>query len=174
VYNERERYAVVPHIKRGNNVNKKEKILVAVTVVMLVILVVCAFYDRTPALMSRTLAYELPEDTKVVDIDKHGFLFYRVAYEAKVEIDPNNPEEILTCFVQAYGDSGRMLTMEEFTTMTDYMYENFYSYTSLHPTPSAGSYIWMQEADTEDGHHVLHFIDIEDEDHAYLYIYYVR
>ena len=153
---------------------KKEKILVAVTVIMLVILAVCVVYDRTPALMSRTLAYELPEDTKVVDIDKHGFLFYRVAYEAKVEIDPNNPEEILTCFVQAYGDSGRMLTMEEFTTMTDYMYENFYSYTSLHPTPSAGSYIWMQEADTEDGHHVLHFIDIEDEDHAYLYIYYVR
>ena len=174
MYNERERCAVVPHIKRGNDAKKKEKILVAVTVIMLVILAVCVVYDRTPALMSRTLAYELPEDTKVVDIDKHGFLFYRVAYEAKVEIDPNNPEEILTCFVQAYGDSGRMLTMEEFTTMTDYMYENFYSYTSLHPTPSAGSYIWMQEADTEDGHHVLHFIDIEDEDHAYLYIYYVR
>lgn len=153
---------------------KKEKILVVVTVVMLVILAVCVVYDRTPALMRRTLAYELPEDTKLVDIDKHGFLFYRVAYEAKVEIDPENPEEILTCFVQGYGDSGRMLTMEEFTTMTDYMYENFYSYTSLHPTPSAGSYIWMQEADTEDGHHVLHFIDIEDEDHAYLYIYYVR
>lgn len=153
---------------------KKEKILVAVTVIMLVILAVCVVYDRTPALMSRTLAYDLPEDTKVVDIDKHGFLFYRVAYEAKVEIDPNNPEEILTCFVQGYGDSGRMLSHEEFTTMTDYMYENFYSYTNLHPTPSEGSYIWMQEADTEDGHHVLHFIDIEDEDHAYLYIYYVR
>ncbi len=153
---------------------KKDKILIAVTVIMLVILAVCFVYDRTPALMSRTLAYDLPEDTKVVDIDKHGFLFYRVAYEAKVEIDPENPEEILTCFVQGYGDSGRMLSMEEFTTMTDYMFENFYSYTTMHPTPSEGSYIWMHEADTEDGHHVLHFIDIEEGDHAYLYIYYVR
>lgn len=154
--------------------SKKEKILVTVTTVMVIIMIACFVYDRTPALMSRTLAYTLPEDTKLVDIDKHGFLFYRVAYEAKVEIDANNPEELLTLFVQAYGDSGRMLSMEEYTTMTDYMFDNFYSYTKMHPSPAPGSYIWMQEADTADGHHVLHFIDIEEGDRAYLYIYYVR
>ena len=153
---------------------KKEKILVTSTVIMLALLAVCAFYDRTSALMQRTLNYALPDDTRIVDVDKHGFLFYRVAYEVKVEIDPNNPEEVLACFVEGYGDSGRMLTHEEFTTMTDYMFDNFYSYTKMHPQPAAGSYVWMHEADTEDGHHVLHFIDVEADGSAYLYIYYVR
>ena len=153
---------------------KKEKILVAVTVITLVLLIVCAFYDRSSALLDRTLAYRLPADTKLVDMDKHGFMFYRVAYEARVEIDPENPEELLTCFVEAYGDSGQMISGEEFTTMTEYMYNNYYSYVKLKPSPAPGSYVWMQESDTPDGHHVIHFIDLEAGDHAYLYIYYVR
>lgn len=152
----------------------KEKILVAVTTIMVIILIVCAIYDRTPALMARTLAYDLPEDTRVVSVDKHGFMFYRVGYEAKVEIDPANPEEILTCFVQGYDDSGYMLSQEEFEAMTGYMYENYYSYVDLKPNPAPGSTVWFQEADTPDGHHVMHFMDIEEGDHAYLYIYYVR
>ena len=153
---------------------KKEKILVAITAVFVIVLIVCLFYDRTSALMDRTLRYKLPEDTKIVDVDKHGFLFYRVSYEVKVEIDPENPEEILTCFVQGYDDSGRMLDREEFEVMTTYMFDNFYSYVDLRPNPAPGSYVWMMEADTSEGHHVLHFIDVESDDRAYLYIYWVR
>ncbi len=152
----------------------KEKILVAVTVIMVIILIVCIYFDRSSALLARTLAYDLPSDVHLVDIDKHGFLFYRVGYEAKFEVDPGNPEEILTCFVQGYNDSGRMLTREEFDLMTGAMYENYYSYVELKPSPAPGSSIWFQEAETPEGHHVLHFIDIEEGNHAYLYIYYVR
>ena len=152
----------------------KEKVLVAVTAICVIVLIVCLIYDRSSALMERTLRYTLPEDTKLVDIDKHGFLFYRVSYEAKVEIDPENPEEILTCFVQGYDDSGRMLSGEEFEVMTSSMRESFYDYVDIWPHPAPGSYIWFQEADDKDGHHVLHFIDLAEGDHAYLYIYYVR
>ncbi len=153
---------------------KKDKILVAVTVIMVLILIVCFYFDRSSALLSRTLAYDLPSDVKLVDIDKHGFLFYRVAYEAKFEIDPENPEELLQCFVQGYEDSGRMLSQEEFDTMTEAMYVNYYDYVNLKPNPAPGSHVWFQEADTPDGHHVMHFMDVEEGEQAYLYIYYVR
>lgn len=153
---------------------RKEKILVAVTVIMVIILIVCFYFDRSSALLSRTLAYDLPSDVKLVDIDKHGFLFYRVAYEARFEINPENPEEILTCFVEGYNDSGRMLSQEEFDIMTEAMYQNYYDYVDLKPNPAPGSYVWFQEADTPDGHHVMHFMDTEEGEHAYLYIYYVR
>lgn len=153
---------------------KNEKILLAVTVIMVLVLIVCLYFDRSSALLSRTLAYKLPEDTELVDIDKHGFMFYRVGYEAKVEINPYNPEEILTCFVQGYGDSGRMLSESEFAALSSYMFDNYYSYVDLKPHPAPGSSVWMQEADIPGGHHVLHFIDIETGDRAYLYIYYVR
>ena len=153
---------------------KKDKILAAVTILTVVILVVCVIYDRSSALMARTLAYTLPNDTKLIDIDKHGFLFYRVSYEAKVEINPEHPEEILTCFLEGYGDSGRMLSRDEFDTMTQYMFENFYSYVEIRPEPSSGTSIWMFETDTPEGHHILHFMDLEEGNHGYLYIYYVR
>ena len=154
--------------------SKKEKTLIAVTVVMLLLLAVCLFYDRTSALMARTLGYELPSDTKLVDIDKHGFMFYRVGYEAKVEINPENPEEILTVFVEKFGDSGTPLSYSDYELTANYMFENYYSYVDIKPQPLDGTIIWMQEADLEGGHHVLHFIDLEEGDRAYLYIYYVR
>ncbi len=153
---------------------KKEKTLVAVTIVMVAILIVCLIYDRNSAVLRRTLPYSLPADTKLVDMDKHGFMFYRVGYEARVEIDPNNPEELLTCFFDAFGDAGEMLSGEDFAAMENYMFEHYYSYADIRPAPAPGSHVWMQEADIGDGHHVLHFIDIEAGDHAYLYIYYVR
>jgi len=154
--------------------SKKEKILVTVTLIMVILLVVCFVYDRTPALMGRTLDYTLPEDTRIVDIDKHGFMFYRVGYEAKVEINPENPEEILTLFVENYGDSGNPLSYSDYEMTANYMFENYYSYVDIKPQPLAGTIIWMHEADLEGGHHVLHFIDLEEGDRAYLYIYYVR
>ncbi|MBR1796878.1 MAG: hypothetical protein IJ757_02540 [Clostridiales bacterium] len=153
---------------------KKEKNLIIVTVVMVLLLAVCALYDRSSALISRTLPYELPADTKLVDIDKHGFMFYRVAYEAKIEIDPSNPEEILTCFVDGFGDSGDMISHAEFDSMSQYMYDNYYSYVRIKPEPVTGSTIWLHEAELPGGHSVIHFIDLEEGEHAYLYIYYVR
>lgn len=157
-----------------NSMQKKEKILVAVTVIMVIILGVCLFYDRTSALMARTLSYDLPEGAKVVDIDKHGFLFYRIGYEAKVEINPEYPEDMLERFIDSYGESGRMLSGSEFATLASYMFDNYYSYVDIKPAPAPGSSVWMQEADIPGGHHVLHFLDIEEGDHSYLYIYYVR
>ncbi len=154
--------------------SKKEKILVTVTVIMVLLLGVCLFYDRSSALMARTLAYELPSDTRLVDIDKHGFMFYRVGYEAKVEINPDNPEEILALFAQSYGNTGEQLSNSDFHTTAEYMFNNYYSYVSLKPQPLPGTGVWMQDSDTADGHHILHFIDLEEGDHAYLYIYYVR
>ena len=156
------------------NSQKKEKILVAVTVVMVVILIAGFIYDRTPALLKRTLNYKLPEDTRVVDIDKHGFLFYRVGYEAKVEINAYNPEEILTCFVQGYDYSGEMLERSVYDAVSSEIFSEYYSYAKIKPDPAPGSSVWMMEITTEEGHRILHFMDIEEGDHAYLYIYYVR
>lgn len=153
---------------------KKEKILVAVTILMVAILAACFYYDRNSALIHRTLPRDLPDDIKLVDIDKHGFMFYRVGYEAKYEIDPNNPEEMLIYFDQVFGQSGEMLSGYEYQIMADYMFDNYYSYVDLKPNPVSGTGVWMQEADIEGGHHVLNFIVLEPGDHAYLYVYYTR
>jgi hypothetical protein len=138
------------------------------------VLIVAAFYDRSSALLDRTLAYDLPDYAKIEEIDKHGFMFYRVGYEAKISINAYKPEDILTCFVQGYDFSGNMLSPADYEEISSEMFENEYSYVRIKPQPAPGSSIWMMEVITEEGHRILHFIDIEAGDHAYLYIYYVR
>ncbi|MBP5179954.1 MAG: hypothetical protein J6127_01535 [Clostridiales bacterium] len=153
---------------------KKEKILIVVTILVVALLLVATYYDRSSALLKRTLAYRLPDYARVDSIDKHGFMFYRVGYEAKISINAAKPEDILTCFVQGYDFSGNMLSLDEYEEISNDMFENEYSYVKIRPQPAPGSSVWMMEVITEEGHRIVHFMDIEAGDHAYLYIYYVR
>jgi|GEM_PF-851598 len=154
----------------------RDKVIVAITVILVIGLFAAAFYDRNSALLSRTLAYEIPEDLELVDIDKHGFMFYRVGYEAKFEIDPENPEEILQQFVIGYDFSGTMLSESEYREVAELYFgeDGEFSYVDLQPAPASGTSVWMMQVITEDEHEIVHFIDLEAGNHAYLYIYYVR
>lgn len=156
--------------------SKRERTMIIATIVLAVILLISAVYDRNSALLKRTLAYELPEGSKIVKMEKHGFAFYRVGYEARVAVDAAHPEEVLQCFVDGYDFSGSMMTEGEYQEMSEYLFgeDGQFDYVNLRPNPAAGSRVWMCEVITEDEHTIVQFLDIEAGDQAYLYIYYVR
>ncbi len=156
--------------------SKRERTMVIATIVLAIILLISAIYDRNSALLKRTLAYELPEGAKIVKVEKHGFAFYRVGYEAKIAVDPSRPEAVLQCFVDGYDFSGSMMSESEFQEVYDYLFgeDGQFDYVNLKPSPATGSRVWMCEVITEDEHTIVQFLDIESGDQAYLYIYYVR
>lgn len=156
--------------------SKRERTMVIATIILAIVLVISAIYDRNSALLKRTLAYELPEGARIVKVEKHGFAFYRVGYEAKIEVNPENPEEVLKCFVEGYDFSGGMMTGNEYQRMSELIFgeDGQFNYVNLRPDPAVGSGVWVCEVITEDEHTILQMLDIEDGDHSYLYIYYIR
>jgi len=158
------------------NDGKKDKILVIVTVVLAIFLVICCIYDRKEALIARTLAYDLPEGSKIVEIDKHGFSFYRVGYEAKVLVDAENPEEVLQCFVEGYNFSGSIMSYSEYQEISDILFgeDGQISYAKIKPDPMSDTGVWMCEVITEEGHTIVQLLDLETGNQSYLYIYYIR
>ncbi|MCQ2515924.1 MAG: hypothetical protein MJ094_03585 [Saccharofermentans sp.] len=158
------------------NQNRRERILIITTIVLALFMIGCFIYDSSKNLLKRTLAYELPQYAKVVEIDKHGFSFYRVGYEAKVLVDANNPEDILACFVNGYDFSGSMMSYQEYQEISELLFgeDGQLSYADIVPNPASGSGVWMCEVITEEGHTIVQLLDIENSDDSYLYIYYIR
>lgn len=156
--------------------NKREKTMVTVTIALVIVLIISFIYDRNGAVLKRTLAYELPDDAKIVEMNKYGFSFYRVGYEAKILVNADNPEEILQCFVDGYDFSGSMMSGSEYADLQNLIFaeDGELSFAKIKPEPAPGSGVWMCEVVTQDDHTIVQLLDIEAGDNSYLYIYYIR
>ena len=148
----------------------KDYILVIVTIVLLIVLGVCIYRDRDRAVLDRTLGYDLPSDLKIVAMDKHGSLFARNAYEAKIEVPHDDPESIRNIIWQTYQFEGEMMNYSEFIQFRSKVLAGY----SIYPSPTMDSYVWLQGIEDENGHHIYHIMCAESDSTAYLYIYYER
>ena len=122
-------------------VSKKDIILIVVTVIMLGVLVGGFIYDRTPALLDRTNCFLISEDENlnVVNIEKHGFLYNRVAYEAKIEILDGYWETYYFALANLYENQGQLMDFKEFQ---NYSEENL-NKVSIRPHPSNDATVWL-------------------------------
>lgn len=154
--------------------NKKEKILIFITVVLVLILAFGFYYDRSSALIDRTNAVKFSQDAnlKLEKINKTGFLFVRQSYEAKFRIVNNQWQDYFGLISKAYGGGGGFCTIEG--------YKEFESQAltknALKPQPKADATVWIMGAKLgpDTTKNVVYIIDTEADGNAYLYIYYSR
>ena len=122
-------------------VSRKDIVLIVITVIMLGILVGGFIYDRTPALLDRTNFFNISGDDnlKVSDITKYGFMYNRVAYEAKIEIVDGYWEKYYLILSNTYENEGQYMNFMEFNKYSGQNLSNV----SIKPQPSNDSVVWL-------------------------------
>lgn len=122
-------------------ISKKDIVLIVITVIMLGILVGGFIYDRTPALLDRTNFIDISGDDnlKVSDITKYGFMYNRVAYEAKIEIVDGYWEKYYLLLSNIYENEGQYMNFMEFNKYAN----QSLSSVSIKPKPSNDSIVWL-------------------------------
>ena len=122
-------------------VSRKDVILIVITVIMLGILVGGFIYDRTPALLDRTNCFLISEDEnlEIRDVTKYGFMYNRVAYEAKIEIVNGYWETYYYALANLYQNEGQLMDFKEFQKYSD----ESLSKVTVKPHPSSDATVWL-------------------------------
>lgn len=155
-------------------ISKKEKILIAVTVILVIVLGVGFYYDRNSALIDRTNRVAISKDAnlRLEKINKAGFLYMRQSYEAKFRIMDNNWDYYFAAISAAYGAGGGVCGIDGYKE-----YESqALTKNTIKPQPKADAAIWIMGApiDNKTKQNVVYILDTEGDGNAYLYIYYSR
>lgn len=155
-------------------ITKKEKILIVITVILVLIMCFGFYYDRSSALIDRTnrLAFSQDQNLKLEKINKAGFLFARQSYEARFRIMDNKWETYFAAIGTAYGGGGGLCKIEgyrEFETQA-------LNKSTMKPKPKEDATIWIMGTDLGKNtkQNVVYVIDTEVDGNSYLYIYYSR
>ncbi|MBP5654132.1 MAG: hypothetical protein J6X33_01315 [Clostridiales bacterium] len=122
-------------------ISKKDIVLIVITVIMLGVLIGGFIYDRTPALLDRTNYFLISEDDnlRVSQIEKHGFLYNRAAYEAKIEILDGYWETYYFALANLYQNEGQLMDFKEFKKYADMNLDKV----SITPSPDSKATVWL-------------------------------
>lgn len=156
----------------------KDIILIAITVILIGVLVGGFIYDRNDALIARTNRVALTGDDnlEIVSMNKVGFLFRRVAYEAKIHVKESNYDtwsQYIIRIAETYGGEGQIF---DYTQYKEYEATALDSVT-IKPNPREDSFIWVLGVPlVEDKkENIVYIVTIEGEDaQVYIYLYYSR
>ena len=148
--------------------NKKTLGLIALLVIVIGALVAGLIYDRDEALIARTQPLPLGDGVEVVEMHKHGFLFHRSGYEAKISIPHDHPEYMVQYLSELYQFEGELMLNAQYQVFCDQVFDG----TMMEPVVEEGTNVWVQGAGEENGASVVNIIVSEDPTHAYLYVYY--
>ena len=155
-------------------INKREFILIIITVILVIVLGIGFYYDRTSALLDRTNAVKFSQDQnlELQKINKVGFLFARSSYEAKFKIKNIDWGSYVDLLSKAYGGGGGFCGIDGYKQYE----ESALSKVSLKPQPKSDALVWILGSklgnNTEKS--VVYIIDEEVDGNAYLYVYYSR
>ena len=155
-------------------ITKKESILIVVTIILVIILGIGFYYDRSSALIDRTNAVAFSKDSnlKLEKINKAGFLFARQSYEARFRIVDNNWDNYFGIISKAYGGGGGLCGIEGYKQFESQALTK----STIKPQPKADAVIWIlgTPIDNKTKQNVVYITDTEGDGNSYLYIYYSR
>lgn len=143
-------------------------VLVCLTVVLLLGAFFMFFNDRNSAVLDRTLQYELTDDMQIVQMKKHGSVFSRSSYEARIRIDANNPEAVVERIATAYDFAGALFPPLEYADLATQIFDGI----TIIPHPEEKTSVWVMSCIDDNGHEITHIMCAEGPGEAYLYIYY--
>jgi len=156
--------------KSAKKISRRDLTLIIVTVALLIVLAIAFVYDSNNLLFNRTSQFELTQDMKIVQMDKHGMMFYRRGYECQISIPIDKMDGIATMIAQEYNFAGQVMDYDEYMTMAS----EVLNAQAMLPTPAEGSNVWVMSVRTPDDHDITYIINQERETSAFLYVYYSR
>ena len=167
-------YTDYPETEQKMEITKKEKYLIVITVILVLILAFGFYYDRNSALIDRTnhIAFSKDANLKLEKINKAGFLYARQSYEAKFRILDNNWENYFNAISKEYGAGGGLCGIDGYKLFeTEALSKN-----TIKPQPKADAMVWILGVpiDNKTKQNVVYITDTEGDGNSYLYIYYSR
>ena len=142
--------------------------LVGLTLILIIAMGVMFFNDRNSAVLERTLQYELTDDMQIVQMKKHGSIFSRSAYEARIRIDADNPEAAVELISEAYDFGGAVFPPPDYEDLASQIFDGI----DIIPHPEENTAVWVMSCRDDNFHEVTHIMCAEGTGEAYLYIYY--
>ena len=153
---------------------KREVFLIAVTVVLVIVLGIGFYYDRSSALIDRTNLIKFSQDPnlKLEKINKAGFLFSRQYYEAKFKIQDQQWDKYFDVISNAYGGGGGVTNIDGYKAFEESVLQK----ASLKANPKSDGVIWIlgSTLGSDTTMNVVYVIAEEVDGNPYLYIYYSR
>ena len=150
---------------------KKRVIILIVILVLVIGATVGGFmYDRSDRLIARTTGIMFEEGYDIVTIHKHGFLFRRTGYEAKVRVPHDDPMTVIDAIYEMYDAEGAFLTYAEYYALSNQIFAG----ESIVPKVESGTNVWTCGIEFDDKQNLYFVLVSEDPQNAYLYIYYSR
>lgn len=150
--------------------NKKDKILIVVTVILIAVLAFGIIWDLNTFVFKRTLDTEITEDMEVISMKKYGMLFYRKAYEARIRVDRDKLKEKLEYTYQVYGGESEVYSYTDYLTFA----ADTFGKELLKPDPEANTEVAVIKTFNSKGDYVTFMFDVENETDGFIYIYYSR
>ena len=163
---------------------RKEVVLIAITVVLLIVMIVGFVRDRNEAVLKRTLPFEYTDDMEVVEMEKKGMLLARTSYEAKIRVEC---DDIYELFEMIWDAAGVAVENPEDNYIEADEYERFKATvlrdSDIVPEPDPDTRVWAFGFE-DGGHDYYCVVDIEGSSigaegnveggEIYLYVYYTR
>ena len=115
--------------------SKRDKSLITVTIVLLVVLIFSFVWDINKFVLDRTLNFEVTEDMQLDNMRKYGLMFYRKAYEAKFEVKSENAEKVLNGIASEIGVSPVVMPYSDFLKYS----EEVFNKEVYKPNPMTGT-----------------------------------
>lgn len=151
--------------------NKKRIIVLLVILVLITgIFAVGLVYDDNERLLERTAGLKLGEGYEIEKMYKHGFMFRRSSYEAKISVPHDDPQTAVDIITDFYGLDGTFLTYADYYELSSEIFEGV----TLRPVVENGTNVWTLPVKFDDEENIFFLLVSEDSEHAYLYIYYSR
>jgi hypothetical protein len=152
------------------NMNKRIKVLAVILVLITAFFVAGIIYDDNERLIARTTGIELGEGYEVEKIYKHGFMFRRSSYEAKISVPHDNPQQAVDVITSIYEQDGVFLTYADYYELSSEIFQG----ERLRPVVENGTNVWTLPVMFDDEENIFFLLVSEDQEHAYLYIFYSR
>lgn len=125
--------------------------------------------DKNEELLARTQPIPLGNGIELVEMKKHGTIYHRTSYEAKISIPHSDPEAVVAYLSEMYGFEGQFMAYSDYVVFSDQIFSGT-SFTR--PKVEQGTTVWVQGVGEDRGANVVNIIVSEDASHAYLYVYY--
>ena len=149
--------------------SKKDKILIAVTIVLILALIGGFVWDYNKFVLGRTLKVEITEDMDIISMRKVGILYYRKAYEARIRLSRDKAEDMLNTIASKYACEPEIMSYDDYQSFANTTFQS----ELVKPAPELNTEVAVIKATDED-HMVTFMIDVENSNDAFLYIYYYR
>ncbi len=151
--------------------NKKDIILIAVTIILVIVLVAGFIYDRNSAVIARTNYFAINGDDnlEIVKMNKYGFLFMRAGYEAKIRIKDNKADQYIVRIAETYGGAGQMFDYSQYKKYEAEVLDKV----TLKPNPREDSFIWTLGVPLEENStkNIVYIVSVEANGESYIYLY---